>query len=181
MTEAILAGGPLHGRRLDVRDGAKGYETYIVEQPLPASAPPRPPWWQPLRRRHRKRAAIAAIPRPLGELARCAYRRDGQLSDGTPVYWHREGLSIRPPGEGKLHPFLVDALYAVPARDRMHARWVMDLEWWKKARREACEYNPKLDRDESKWIPSVRDELLGKPVRVTEDGGVPHLEICRDR
>jgi hypothetical protein len=176
-TEAILAGGPEHGRRLKLHDGVKEYVTVAALPPQDSFlARPRPPWWRPLKRRRWK----PPVPSP-PSVAQRSYRRDGQLADGTLIYWFREGLSVRPPAEGELYPFLVDALYAVPPRDRMDARWVMDLEWYKKCRRHALQYAPDAEDDEEKWIPSSRDELLGKPVTVTEDGGVPHLEVSRNR
>lgn len=167
----ILAGGPEHGRRLDLGSDVKEYVT-VAATPLPpiSSADPRPSWWQPIRRLRWKLPPPPAPP----SLTQCSYRRDGELADGTPVYWFRPGLSTAPPQEGELQSFLFDALYAVPPRDRQSAVWVMDPDWHRKVCHLAAEPDPG-DR------PPVPSLLLGRPVRVTEDGGVPHLEVSRDR
>ena len=166
----ILAGGPEHGRRLSLGSDVREYVT-VAAATLPpiSSADPRPPWWQPIRRLRWKPSPPPAPP----TFTQCSYRRDGELADGTPVYWFRPGLSTQPPEEGKLYPFLADALHAIPPRDRHAAVWVMDPDWYGKV----CRVSGYGDETQ----PAPGDMLLGRPVRVTDDGGVPHLEVSRDR
>jgi len=86
MSDVILAGGPEHGRRLRMGDDVKEYVTVASLPPgafLPAQVQPRPPWWHPVRRRRWRPPLPPAPP----EFTQYSYRRDGQLSDGTPVYW----------------------------------------------------------------------------------------------
>ena len=55
---------------------------------------------------------------------------------------------------------------ALPAR--RDARWVMSAEWWDEV--------TDMARAMGEMPPSWPRTLLGKPVDVREDGGVPHLE-----
>ena len=68
-----------------------------------------------------------------------------------------------------LYRHLVDELYDVPPAQRYRARWVMNGEWHDEVRHMADAMGKPL------WRPDLPC-LLGLPVEVREDGGVPHLE-----
>jgi hypothetical protein len=54
--------------------------------------------------------------------------------------------------------------------------WVMSLDWYKAIRRASLPPDADDDaRDETKWEPQPGDMVLGWHIRVTEDGGQPHL------
>jgi len=58
--------------------------------------------------------------------------------------------------------------------------WVMDLDSYKEVRaacRAAGAIYPEGD-DPENWVPDPADRLYALPVRVREDGGVPHLEMA---
>ena len=66
-------------------------------------------------------------------------------------------------------------LGAVPAPERRRSRWVMSAEWLMECRRIPAPggiYWTHLGRD---W--AEPETLLGLPVEVRDDGGVPHLEL----
>jgi HK97 family phage major capsid protein len=68
-----------------------------------------------------------------------------------------------------LYRFLVDTLYGTPQPERGESRWVMNQEWWNECRKIAgADGRPA-------WEPP-HALMLGKPVEVRVDGGVPHLE-----
>lgn len=72
-------------------------------------------------------------------------------------------------------PPLLQQLYAAYDRSIYCQRiWVMDLDWYKRIRREF----PMADSepDEAKWIPAPGDRLMGRPVVVRDGGGEPHIE-----
>ena len=62
---------------------------------------------------------------------------------------------------------------ALAAGPRLNARWVMNLEWFNELRKlddsRGCLYQPGL-------AVSAPELLLGLPIQVRPDGGVPHLE-----
>lgn len=63
-------------------------------------------------------------------------------------------------------------LNAVPALERRQSHWVMSTEWSNECRKLAMELgsyaSPAIDGP---------DYLLGIPIEIRDDGGVPHLEI----
>lgn len=71
-----------------------------------------------------------------------------------------------------LYRQLVDALYVMPPRERQTAHWVMGQEW---VRRIDAMRLAGIDPMPSwAWMPDK--VLLGKHVKVTDDGGEPHME-----
>lgn len=74
------------------------------------------------------------------------------------------------PLAGDLRRYLIGHVYSSrPLGEGAH--WVMNAEWWDECRR--LIYEPALLAD----LGSDRGlHLLGLPVTVTDDGGVPHLE-----
>lgn len=72
----------------------------------------------------------------------------------------------------QIHDQLIDALYAMPAPQRMTARWVMNDDW---ARRIDAIRLAGIAPVPS-WAHRPDKELLGRPVQVTDDGGEPHME-----
>ena len=76
--------------------------------------------------------------------------------------------------DAEFRTYLIDALYAVPAPERLGSHWVMNAEW-------LTELRGLLGPDgRPLWEPSASlsgpDILLGLPIEVREDGGAPHLE-----
>jgi len=74
--------------------------------------------------------------------------------------------------ELRLH--IYKELYAMPPAQRQAARWVMNPEWLNEVR---C----LDDRGTGPfWVPGLQpsavERLLGLPVEIRDDGGVPHLE-----
>jgi hypothetical protein len=77
--------------------------------------------------------------------------------------------------QGELHEALRDHLYrelaSTPPSERRHARWVMNAEWLEEVHL--------LSLAMGEPPPGAGDgeeTILGKPVDVRADGGVPHLE-----
>jgi len=74
-------------------------------------------------------------------------------------------------GELRSHIYVTHA--NVPAAERRRSRWVMSPEWLNEVRR--------LDGRAGPWTGLGRDwaapeTILGLPIEVRDDGGVPHLE-----
>ena len=69
---------------------------------------------------------------------------------------------------GDLIDHLYATLHAMPPAERRRAHWVMNDEWYHECRKAAMElgYTPI----------STADLLIGKPIKIRADGGVPHLE-----
>ena len=86
---AILAGGPVHGRRIQVSAGCSEYlapyadPDDIARLTAPVRVPPRPPWWRLAQRR--RRTGLPDVPDATFTLL--SYRPDGHLDDGTAIYW----------------------------------------------------------------------------------------------
>lgn len=59
--------------------------------------------------------------------------------------------------------------------NRCKMTWVMDLAGYKAMRRQ-MPAQPDGEEDEDKWVPSVKDRLIGMPIVVREGGGEPHIE-----
>jgi HK97 family phage major capsid protein len=78
----------------------------------------------------------------------------------------------------ELYRSLIDSLYAVPPEQRRlpGMRWVMNDEWWHEVRRMSDSSGRPLF--EPALLVGGPDLLLGKPVEVRPDGGVPHLETA---
>jgi hypothetical protein len=176
--DIVFEGGPRHGdRRTMTRLPILVHVPYVKPLPLLISAPPRPPWWHPLRRR---RWSPPPIPEP-PVMQQLAYRDTGQDSDGARVYrldgwpWFK-GPEVAKGEDGGLYKSAVAAAYAIDPRIRRdgQTRWVMDLTWYKLMRRMSGD-----DSDPEKWVPSPDDTFLGIRVMVTEDGGAAHLENRR--
>jgi hypothetical protein len=72
----------------------------------------------------------------------------------------------------ELYKQLVDTLYAMLPRDRATATWIMNIDW---AERIAAMRLPATDPVPA-WASRPDRMLLGKPAKITEDGGEPHLE-----
>ncbi len=76
------------------------------------------------------------------------------------------------PGDLREHIYRTWA--ATPAAEHKVSRWVMSLEWFTECRR--------LDGSSGRTLyePGIKvtgpEYLLGMPVEIREDGGVPHLE-----
>jgi len=55
-------------------------------------------------------------------------------------------------------------------------RWVMNQEWWNTCRALTDPQGRPL------WLPAFNANgqhvLLGAPINIRDDGGVPHLELC---
>lgn len=73
------------------------------------------------------------------------------------------------------HVYITNA--SVSPAERRHSHWVMSLEWLNEVRRADLAsqhgmYWTGLGRD---WVEPER--LLGLPIEVRDDGGVPHLEV----
>src|SRR5258708_15385447 len=182
MNYAILIGGPRDGDQRAVSPEITTIETVMLSPPRLQPGPqPRPPWWHPFRRRRWRPPPLPGPP----EMIQVSYRADGTRRDGMRVFRVADGwqpfrgpvISLGSP----LYHALVDAQYAVhPAiRIESHCRWVMDLDWYKQVRRLAASFDRRAGEDEEKWKPDPSDLLLGMPVTVTADGGLPHLENPR--
>jgi len=65
-----------------------------------------------------------------------------------------------------LHANLVRQYSDIPAGRRQGCHWVMNLEWLNECRKIA----PPLP-----MTGSFVEQIMGLPIRVTEDGGFPHL------
>lgn len=78
-----------------------------------------------------------------------------------------EPPSVEPLGRD-LRDHLIGELTGMPFPARRDACWVMNAEWWDEVEAMA--------RAMGEMPPSWPRTLLGKPVDVREDGGVPHLE-----
>ncbi len=71
----------------------------------------------------------------------------------------------------ELYGQLVDAEYAMPAPQRMTARWVMSKEW--ADRIGAMKLSGQMPM---MWVYLPDKVLFGKPVKIADDGVEPHLE-----
>jgi hypothetical protein len=164
--EAILAGGPLHGKRLAV--SAQQYVTAAAADFswLALASAPRPSFW-----RHPLAWRRWQPPPPLSEptYTQYSYRAAGHLTDGTPVYWFA-GPDIQPPAasDDVLRHLYQTAAQVSPARRHapgMH--WVMGPEWYAAVRRVPSTVTWDMD-----------NQLLGIPVKVSH--GAPRLTAVDD-
>lgn len=166
---AVLAGGPRHGQRITVQPSGDYLAMPTAgPPPLVAAQPKRPSWLHPVRR---LRYTPPPPPEP-PKLTTLIYRPDGQLGDGTRIYWYRGTSEPPPPGTKAAWQQLVDAYEATSPRDRWNHRihWEMGLDWYKAIRRTT---DP--DGDEDEWEPQEGDMVLGIPIIVHGPVGTPRL------
>lgn len=72
-----------------------------------------------------------------------------------------------------LYAYLLDELHNAPRDLRLYGQWVMNTEWLNECR--------KIDDRPSRFalhlLPTgVPETLLGLPIDIRDDGGMPHLE-----
>jgi len=91
----------------------------------------------------------------------------GRYTEADEAAIQAELRSVEPLGPD-LRDHLLRELTSLPFPARRHARWVMNAEWWDEVNAMA--------RAMGEMPPPWPRMLLGKPVDVREDGGVPHLE-----
>jgi hypothetical protein len=167
MARGILAGGPLHGKRLDEAAGEHlGVVASVPVHSLWSRIPPRPRWWRdPLGWLHWVPPERAPVPESV--FVQHLYRANGQLRDGTLVLWWCGRYDGEPPADPDtaLHLLMAESA-RVPPWDRQRAHWEMSMEWFTAIRRAAGIYG--LDDG-----PNPGDVLLGAEVRVTV--GSPRL------
>lgn len=173
MTEpvpAVLAGGPHDGRQI-TGTRAKIIESVFATPERIWTPSPRPAWWRhPIKYLRWKPPPPPEPPK----LIQLRYEADGTTDNGRQVFrltspWQPYHGPEASPDDGNLYKALVHAMYAVhPAiRQDNATRWVMNMGWYARIRREP---DP---------VPSPEDVLLGTKVRVSADGGAPHLENPR--
>jgi hypothetical protein len=162
VTGIVLAGGPMHGRRLAEDPGdALTYLTAVSGftsiAGLWATRPPRPSWWRhPLAWR---RWRPEAVPVPDTTAQQHLYRRNGTLADGTTAVFWWVGRDSDPPPD-------LDGIICVLAEVHRRALnefvyggwWEMGGDWYNAIRRVLAE---------SPGEPALGDRLLGREVRVT--------------
>jgi hypothetical protein len=168
--DIVFDGGPYHGRRNSMA-GLPARVTVAYMRPLPVLTwEPRPRWWRhPWRWLRWKPAPLPPIPEP----EMLAYSDTGETRDGARIYAIGDGWPwFKGPevgDDGNLYKATCAAMAAVPfpIRRDPETRWVMNAEWDQRLRALSIEM-----RDP----PGPREYMLGIRVKVTADGGKPHLE-----
>jgi hypothetical protein len=166
---AVLIGGPHDGRDV-THTKANTIETVFAMPLSLITGTPRPRWW-----RHPVKYLRWKPPPPPEppKLIQLRYTADGTTDNGRRVFrlaspWQ----PYRGPeaeDDGGIYPALAKAMYAVhPAiRQDGATRWVMNPGWHARIRRD-----PNM-------LPDPDDMVFGTRIRVTADGGAPHLENPR--
>ena len=163
----VLREGPMHGKAIWVDPGHDRICVAHVTWPREPPVIPRPPWWRPLAR-YRWRPPPPPEPPSSRNLL---YRYLATSDDGRRIYAYDE-YGNRPPSAEPLakdlYRYLMDHLYSKPPAERRLMHWVMDTEWWQE-----CE---KITNEPLPVHGNGVITMLGLPVTVKDDGGVPHLE-----
>jgi hypothetical protein len=167
--KVILAGGPMHGKRLDDVRGSQFVTA--VESPIPlwATVSTRPRFWaDPVGWFRWKPSTSIDAADAVPAVTQHLYRVAGFLDDDTRVYWYQGPYAGEPPHDP------ADVLRAVWTvmydHKRDHPfdgpglRWEMGPEWHAAVRRASIG---------SPGPPEPGDVLAGYPVRVTT--GSPRL------
>jgi hypothetical protein len=167
--QAVLAGGPEHGRRIEI---SRPYPRYInlettewglrgLTAPPP---PPRPRWWRDPLGWLRWQSPEPWLTRPIPGPLSCVYRHSGFLDDDSPVYWYG-GPDITPPADpAEVMRHLLAKANEIPPWERMGGRghWEMGPEWYG-----AIRAMPQLAYTEPPSEPAAYSPLLGSPVKIT--------------
>ena len=157
----ILAGGPMHGRRLDQvgEDSVcmTAVDSFASLTGILATPPARPSFWRGPLAWWRWKPSEIAVPEATAQ--QHLYRWNGVTRDGARIYWH-VGRDDEPPAGS-------DAIIGVLAAAHRRALnehvggdgwWEMSGDWYKAIRR-ALSASP--------GEPALGDVLLGRQVRVT--------------
>jgi hypothetical protein len=157
MHQAVLAGGPEHGRRLEIASSRPRYIHLETSGWMPAmfTQPPRPSVWRhPLAWRRWQKVMARPVPDPQS----CVYRHNGFLADGTPVYWYGGPDTAPPASPEAVVRHLFTVLNEASPYDRLPGRghWEMGMEWYTAIRAAPTLSPGPLD-----------DSLFGNPVKIT--------------
>jgi hypothetical protein len=161
----VLRDGPMHGKVIWVDPGTDRITGAAPPEPPPPQ-PPRPPWW-----RFRARKRWPPLPPEPGPFRNLIYRYLATGDDGRRIYAWDEYAGRHPETEPlarDLYRYLVDHLYSKPPAERQRMHWVMDSEWWQECKKIGSEPLPPAGN-------GGHMTMLGLPVTVEEDGGIPHL------
>lgn len=174
MPEVRLFGGPAGDRRITVSGAPAAIELPVIPSmnfaALLDGLPPRPPWWR--WRARRRWHGPADIEPP--SFRQVTYRYLATAGDGTWIY-ACDPHAVKP-GEldQDLYRYLAGHLYSLPPAKRMRSglHWVMDADW----ATEIAKLGMGISDPGPEDIEKVNGGyVLGLPITVTDDGGVPHL------
>ena len=166
---AILVGGPSDGKEIATR--ARIIETVFAMPERIWTPAPRPAWWRHPVRWFRWQPPPPPKPPKLIQLR---YEADGTTDSGRRVFrltspWQPYRGPDANSADDNLYEALAHAMYAVHPviRQDLATRWVMNPDWYSRICRD-----PEM-------VPWPDDTVLGMKIRVTDDGGAPHLENPR--